>query len=220
MEEHVCCTITGIEKRGRSGDYTVYIDGEPGFEADEETLFALGLRVGVKLDGRAVKQVMETAEGRRARAYALRLLTIRTRTENEIRRRLLDRNFTSVCAEQTVEWLKALGYLDDRAYARDWIETRARSKPSGRRLIVWELQQKGVDQDVVNEVLAEIDPDEELELARAAAQERLRRMADSNRERVRRRLVAHLYRRGFRQETAGKVVSELLNKVFDKEAEH
>lgn len=203
-------TITHIQKVGSSEDYVVFVDGEPAFEADMEMILSLGLKVGVRLDEDAMSGARDKAEERQARTYALRLLTIRPRTQSEIRLRLGDRSFSSPCIDRTIDWLRSLGYLDDRAFARNWIESRARGKPAGRRLIAYELQQKGVDRNLVSEILEEIDSEDELKSARLAATSRLRRMGDADKVTVRRRLEAHLYRRGFGTQTIVKVVSELL----------
>jgi regulatory protein len=53
----------------------------------------------------------------RAKAFALRLLAVRTRTEAQIRARLARAELSRHAAE-VVAWLRGLGYLDDDAYAR------------------------------------------------------------------------------------------------------
>ena len=40
-----------------------------------------------------------------------------------------------------------LGYLDDEAFARGWIDARVRLKPMGARRLALELRRKGVSQE-------------------------------------------------------------------------
>ena len=52
-----------------------------------------------------------------------------------------------------VERLGELGYLDDDAFARAWVESRDRAKPRGEHALRRELGQKGVDRTLVDSVL-------------------------------------------------------------------
>jgi regulatory protein len=49
----------------------------------------------------------------------------------------------------TTERLRALGYLDDAAFARWWGEQRDRHAPRGRRMVEAELRQRGIGRDVI-----------------------------------------------------------------------
>ena len=58
------------------------------------------------------------------RAYALRLISIRQRSEYELRRRLKEKGASQVDIEEIVEYLKNIGLLDDLDFACEF----ARSK--------------------------------------------------------------------------------------------
>ena len=47
-----------------------------------------------------------------------------------------------------------MGYLDDRAFAQAWVESRDRARPRGSGALRRELQLKGIERAVVEEVLA------------------------------------------------------------------
>jgi len=151
----------------------------------------------------------------RARSAGLRMLALRSRTEGEVRRRLEDRGFDVPCIDETVAWLKSLGYLDDRAYAQRYVEARTKSKPMGPGRIALELRRKGIDGKTAEEALEAIGPAEELELARRAAQEWVRRNAGGDPGRAFRRLVAHLGRRGFSPDAIRRAAREALSRDAD-----
>ena len=73
----------------------------------------------------------------------------------EVRRRLVSAGYREVLVEEAVTRLTALGYLDDEAFARAWVESRDRARPRGERAIRLELAQKGIDRATVDAVLAE-----------------------------------------------------------------
>ena len=65
--------------------------------------------------------------------------------------------------EGAIERLTELGFLDDEAFARAWLESRDRARPRGERALKFELRRKGVAQGVVEAAL-----DERREAAAAA----------------------------------------------------
>jgi len=86
---------------------------------------------------------------------AARLLEARPRSEDEVRRRLLRLGYQPGLVDGAVARLLALGYLDDAAFARSWVESRDRARPRGEHALRRELAQKGLDASLVAEVLAE-----------------------------------------------------------------
>ncbi len=81
-------------------------------------------------------------------------LAVRPRSEAETRRRLRVLGYPPALVDDVVERLLSVGYLDDRAFARAWVESRDRSRPRGSLALRRELHQKGVSRDIVDEVLA------------------------------------------------------------------
>jgi regulatory protein len=105
---------------------------------------------------------------------AARFLEARPRSVAEVRRRLGDAGYRADLVEGAVERLVGLGYLDDAAFARAWVESRDRARPRGSRALRDELHRKGVPPEVVEAVLAgrEADAAGEAEAAAPAAGER------------------------------------------------
>jgi regulatory protein len=106
---------------------------------------------------------------------AARYLEARPRSTAEVRRRLTTMGFRATLVEIAVTRLIDLGYLDDEAFARSWVASRDRARPRGGHALRHELQQKGVDREVVDAVLDEREEQGSGEAATAdeAAAERL-----------------------------------------------
>ena len=99
--------------------------------------------------------------GSEALAYALRLLARKGYSRAALRAKLAAR-FGE--AEAALGRLEAMGYLDDRAYARAFVETRARRY--GPRKLRALLLARGVPEEVVEEVLPEARVEEALAVLR------------------------------------------------------
>jgi regulatory protein len=75
---------------------------------------------------------------------AARFLEVRPRSVEEVRRRLREAGYRPDLVEGAVDRMTALGYLDDAAFARSWVESRDRARPRGARALRDELRRKGV----------------------------------------------------------------------------
>jgi len=77
-------------------------------------------------------------------AAAARFLEARPRSTDETRRRLRDAGYRVDLVAAALDRLTELGYLDDAAFARTWVESRDRARPRGARALRDELRRKGV----------------------------------------------------------------------------
>jgi regulatory protein len=116
---------------------------------------------------------------------------------SEIATRLLDR-FTEV------------GLIDDEAFARAWVQSRMTGKGLARRALEVELRRKGVDDELVRQVLDDVAPAEEEAAARRIVQRKLRSTAALDPQVRMRRLVGALARKGSPSGLAMRVVREEL----------
>ena len=129
------------------------------------------------------------------REQALKLISFKDRTEKELRRRLEEKEYNEGEIEETIEFLKNYGYVDDARYARRFAADSVKLKSHGPGRIKTELLRKGIDRDTIEIVLEEMetDPREELE----AAMERRFSSADLGNPKERSRVFGYFARRGY-----------------------
>jgi regulatory protein len=130
--------------------------------------------------------------------------------------------------DQVIERFAQLGYLDDDAFARAWVDSRDRARPRGENALRRELALKGVARETVDLVLADragstaphtatnMDPD--AQLAGGADHAAARRLVDRRRaaiarepdpRRRRQKVYALLARNGFDPEVCRDVSAAL-----------
>ncbi|HEY5487428.1 MAG TPA: regulatory protein RecX [Candidatus Limnocylindrales bacterium] len=85
---------------------------------------------------------------------AARFLEMRSRSVDEVRRHLGTAGYRSELVESAVARLLELGMLDDRAFGQTWVESRDRARPRGESAIRQELARKGLDRELIGEILA------------------------------------------------------------------
>jgi regulatory protein len=193
MEGQMAGSITALEPQKRSRDrVNVYLDGV--FAFGLAALVAANLRVGMTLTDDEIAALRLADEVERARERALNYLSYRPRSEAELHSYLLESDFAEATVAEVLHRLQEVGLVDDDAFARYWVDNRARFRPRGKRMLVQELRQKGVASDVIEATLTEYD---EVAAAQHVAEEQARRLAHLPPEVFRRRLWDRLMRRGF-----------------------
>ena len=118
--------------------------------------------------------------------YATRLFKYRIRSEEEMKRKLLERGFSKECVQRTVERLKRNGLLDDERFSYLFAYDEITLKHHGPRIVRAKLKSLGVNEEIIERslkrVLEEVDIEE-------IVKELLKRFPKNPRE--------YLFRRGF-----------------------
>ena len=105
--------------------------------------------------------------------------------------------------------LVARGHVDDAAFARHWVTTRAPRGYGAARLRA-ELRARGVPAPLIDTALTAVDRGDQLEEARRLARRRLPALARAEPRKAAARLRDHLLRRGFTGGVVVQVVRESL----------
>jgi regulatory protein len=203
--------ITAVEPDPRrKGAVRIYCDGEHRWTAalvDVEEL-----HVGVVATQAELDLLEKAADTEGSLRSALRHLARRAFARMDLDRRLRRKGHPPEAVAAALARLEAQGLLDDVAFARGYVETRA-VRGRGPMRIQRDLGAMGVERSIVDRALqsawpASVPPEE---LARSLAAKRLKQLGKAlPRQALRRRLVQYLGRRGFGGSVAGKVVGEVL----------
>lgn len=143
--------------------------------------------------------------------YAFRALARRPLSEAELKRKLVRRGYEAAQIDECLSRLAEMGYVDDGRFARDYVQARLLSRPSGKRRLVAELTARGVPNVIAErEVEAALSGDYERALAMEVAKKRLAFLARSGSSNATRRLYQYLLRRGFDSDLVRDVLDELV----------
>nr|WP_101254967.1 recombination regulator RecX [Streptomyces barkulensis] len=146
----------------------------------------------------------------RARAICLRLLTGTPRTRGQLAEALRKREIPEDVAESVLSRLEDVGLIDDAAFADAWVESRHHGRGLARRALARELRHKGVDSELIDHAVEQLDPEREERTARALVERKLRATKGLERDRRLRRLAGMLARKGYPEGLALRVVREAL----------
>jgi regulatory protein len=201
--------ITNLLSQIRNPDrINVSIDGKYRFSLDISQVTELGVKVGREVSEEELV-VLET-ESLFGKLYSLALnysfsrphsvrelrdylyrktLTTKFRTKKgEVREKP---GYSPALASRVLDKLQHKGYVDDEKFARWWVENRNQTKGTSLRKLSAELRAKGVNGEIINDVLASFERNDGNELAKIIAKKRAKYPDEQ-------KLIAYLARQGFR----------------------
>lgn len=195
--------VTAVERVRRRRRVNVFVDGQFAVALGVDLATERGVRPGRELTDGELRALADADARHEALQSALRLLSYRPRSEQELRQRLARKGLPRAAIAATLSRLRELGYLDDAAFARFWTETRQASRPRSRRVVALELRRRGIAAEEVEEATASIEDEE---AAYAAAGRRLRLLGGLEYQQFRERLGRFLTGRGFSYDVARRTI--------------
>ena len=153
--------ITAIEQQKKNKNrMSVFLDGAFAFGIDAFSLYALQLSVGDDIDAARLAEIKRTVLFEDAKAKAAKLISSRSYTVRDMKKKLTEYTGDEETAAKTIEFLKEYRLLDDHDYARRYAADCLRLKKLGKRMIRIKLLEKGISAFLADEVLAEMETEE------------------------------------------------------------
>ena len=207
--------ITAIKPQKKRGNrVSLFLDGKFTMGLSVSVLEESGIRTGHYISQAQVDDLKRSDQGQRAKDRALKYLSYRPRSESEVKDRLKRYGYEDEIIDTTLDQLRKLGYVDDASFAQFWKENRSNFSSRGTRLLVQELRQKGIDPQIIDATITDIDNETE---AYRAGYKKSRTLNTSDRYEFRKKLGAFLRRRGFDYDVISPVVEKLWNEKLSED---
>lgn len=204
--------ITALKVQRRNSDrVNIYLDDSFAFGVNR--IVAAWLRIGQELCDEEIISLKNTESFETAFQKALIFLDYRPRSEKEVRDRLTEKGFQTEVIDDVIERLLQGGLIGDEQFAKTWIENRIAFRPRSHKVLAIELRQKGISEDVVEEMLSETINDDEI--AYQAAIKQARRYSGCEWKDFRNRLTGYLARKGFTYATIQPLVERVWTEQND-----
>ena len=198
--------ISQISPQKTQKRVNIYLDGKFAFGLDVDNFVKSSLTVGQELTDQQVEELVFKNEFQKFYDRVVRFIAVRPRSQKEITDYLKRKKTPEKLVEKIVGRLAEGGLIDDEAFARWWIEQRVTFRPKGKRALLAELGQKGIDREISERIIGEeID---EMALAQKAAEKKLRVLKNLPAPELRQKMTNFLLTRGFSWETVKKIVDE------------
>ncbi len=200
--------ITDITELSKS-KYKIFIDNEFAFVLYKGELRQYGIKKDEEIKKDIYDEIVSKVIPKRAKLRAMHLLEKRPYTERDMRNKLKEGLYDQDSIDEAIDYLKSFGYIDDHAYASQYIDTYTQNR-SARRL-EQDLMKKGINKDVISEVLAikrdEGELGDEESMIRSLLEKRGFDPENSDSKTIAKN-VRFLYQKGFSPETIARVMRQ------------
>jgi len=186
--------VTAIRSGKRGKRVNVYLNEKFAFSLEAEVAVKEGLRTEQALSEDEIEALKKADLFQRCLTAAFHFLSYRPRSEAELRQRLNRRGFDGDNVAAVLARLKERGLVDDLAFAQFWKDNRESFRPRSQWLTRLELRQKGVSEEIIEQVATQVNDEDS---AYRAALSKARRLPTADYDGFRRRLGQYLKRRGF-----------------------
>jgi len=162
-----------------------------------------------RTSARATKEPKPPPDAEQAFEIAGRFLGTRPRSRWEVEQRLRRAGTDDPVIGDTLTRLERIGFVDDLAFARWWVEQRDRHSPRGRMALETELRAKRIPPAIIAALRAAPDGEQtasDEDRAAAALERHLKGRAVPEDPKALQRLGMFLVRRGFDPGTARRVL--------------
>ena len=203
-------------QKRRKNRVSIYLDDKYTFSLDYDTVTRANLYTGDEISEEDKNKLIAKDAFSRARDYAYYFVSFRDRSEYEIKKRLHEREFHPAVVNEVLSLLKSQGIVDDHSFVNKWVDNVILSRPMGRMRVVHELRLKRVANDIIEEVcLEKLDLDKEAELARKAAEKKMKVLKNYKLDVAKRRLNTFLVNLGFDFEIIREIIKECFGDRFE-----
>lgn len=207
--------ITGISVQQRDKNrVNVSVDGTYRFSLDILQLADLGIKVGKEYSEAELTALEQESQFGKLYTRTLEYSLVRPRSQREIKDYLyrktrdtrtktgaVKKGVSPELTQRVFDRLVSRGYVDDEKFARFWVENRNQRKGSSLRRLSAELAAKGVDRQLIEQVIGESERDDQEELRKIIAKKR-GRYDDED------KFMAYLARQGFRYDDIKEALAE------------
>jgi len=212
--------ITALEPQANNAErINLFVDGRFLLGVNATVVLQMGLEQEQELSPAQLEQLRSEEALQQAVERAYNYLSYRQRSREEVRRYLRRKQTAPEIIDAALERLDRLELVNDHEFASFWAENREQYSPRGARAIKNELRMKGVNREVVDELISD-EKDEEFAL-RAGRKKALSLLHNPSMDYMtfRTRLGSFLQRRGFNYEVVERTVKALWKELKPEDVE-
>ena len=185
-----------------------------GFQKGSASSQAEGAVTSWKQKVRAARAAEETDPYTRAKTIVYNQLAYSAKTRGQLRKKLQAEGFDAELIEPLLDKFEAAKLIDDAEYAQTFVAQKSRTKKLSRAALRRELAERGVHGEEAENALAQRTDEQEREDAAELVRKKLRpgmELSDrAEKDRVTRRLLGMLARRGYSSSVSMSVIREEL----------
>lgn len=195
--------ITRVESLTKT-KFRIYIDEEPAFVLYQGEIKRYRLKEGEEIQEALYQKIRTEVVLKRAKLRAMHLLTDMGRTEKQLRTKLMQGGYPEDITGEAIAYVKSFGYINDAAYACNYIESRKDKK--SKREIYAALKEKGISDTDIEQAMEEYYNGADARHAILTLLEKKKYDPETADRAQTQKILGYLTRKGFRYEDIRQVI--------------
>ncbi len=207
--------IISLAKKNEN-DVAIIFDTGERLILSYELVLKKGLRRDLNIDEDLYHLLIDENRKYFVKIKAARLLSRRIHSINELKLKLRKSGYEPRHIEQVITEFSELNYLDDKKFAVQFIEEKKKLKRWGNNKIKAELSKRGVQQQIISDLLKTSDSDtDDMSNAVSLAEKKFRliQKREIDRKKIKAKLMNYLFSKGFEYD----VIRDVVNKLIDED---
>lgn len=188
--------ITSIKAQKNQKRVNIYLDNSFGFGLDLENFMKLQLKVNQELTQEEINEIVKKGELQKSFDKTLRFVMTRPRSLKEVKDYFRRKEIDNSLHQNILERLEKLELLDDQKFAKWWVGQRLEFKHKSKKDITFELRQKGIDTNIIKNVLDDSEIDE-LKIAKELIEKKNYKWSRYEEEERKQKITQYLAGKGF-----------------------
>lgn len=210
--------ITSIEVQKKNKDrVNIFINNEFSFACSNELIYSHGLKKGLQVEPKSLEEVVKADEYIKGKTAALRYIERAMKTKKQVEDMLYKKEMSEETVSRVIEFLKNYSFIDDKRYAESFIKQKL--KESGKNKIKYDLLKKGIDEELIKELLDKVSSEDESTVALTLAEKKVRILGKSERDKGKLlgKVTKYLLSKGYTYDLINQVVNKVALTIAEDE---
>jgi regulatory protein len=206
--------ITSIKAQKNQKRVNINLDGVFGFGLDLENFMKLQLKVNQELTQDEISEIIKKAEFQKCLDKTINFAMVRPRSIKEVKDYFRRKEVPDSVHDEIFGRLNKLELIDDKKFAEWWVRQRLEFKHKSKKDITFELRQKGIDSNIIKNVLDDSEIDE-VKIAKELIAKKLYKWQKYEENVRRQKISQYLAGKGFSWDVIKSLVSGFNDSVID-----
>ena len=206
-------TVISIDKLNKN-KYRVGFDSREAIFLSEETIYSNNITKDTSFTIEEIEKIIECDDYIVCKNYAFNLMGRFSKTKKELLERLVSKGHSDLNIKKVIDLLESYGLIDDKSFARNYVMSKLHKE--SKEKIIFELSFKGIDKEIITEVLNELVEENEdvfsdslMKIAQKKYSEL--KLKEDDTKTLKEKLYSYLTRKGFKWDE----IKCCVNKIMD-----
>lgn len=200
--------VSSLQKK--RNDVEIFFEDGSKISLDYHVVLDCGIRKNDLLTEDKIKYLINRSELNKIKNQAFRFLSLRNHSSHELKLKLIKKNYPKELIDDAIEQLKVKNFINDREFARQYIDEKINKKKSGFFKIKSELNKKGIERELIEELLSSLNSQISLDIASNLAKKKYDQLIQKkiDHRKLKKKIFSFLASKGFE--------SDIILSVFNK----